>query len=53
VIPFPWIDVVVIAGLIVVNGVFSMSELAIVSARSGKLRVLADRGNRGARSLSN
>lgn len=48
VIPFPWIDVVVIAGLIVVNGVFSMSELAIVSARSGKLRVLADRGNRGA-----
>lgn len=48
-IPFPWIDVVVIAGLIVVNGVFSMSELAIVSARAGKLRVLADRGNRGAK----
>jgi len=47
--PFPWIDVVVIGGLIVLNGVFAMSELAIVSARAAKLRVLADRGNRGAR----
>ena len=47
--PFPWIDVLVIGGLIVLNGVFAMSELAIVSARPAKLRVLAERGNRGAK----
>ncbi|NBC36927.1 DUF21 domain-containing protein [Novosphingobium sp. FSY-8] len=46
---FPWTDVAVICGLIVLNGLFSMSELAIVSARPARLRVAADRGNRGAR----
>jgi putative hemolysin len=38
----------VIAGLILLNGLFAMSELAIVSARTARLKILADRGNRGA-----
>jgi len=47
--PFPWSDVLVIAGLILLNGLFAMSELAIVSARPARLRLAADRGSRGAR----
>ena len=46
--PFPWSDVLIIAGLILLNGIFSMSELAIVSARTAQLRVAADGGSRGA-----
>jgi len=46
--PFPWTEVFVIAGLILLNGLFAMSELAIVSARPARLRVLAERGNSGA-----
>lgn len=46
---FPWTDVIIIAGLILLNGLFSMSELAIVSARPARLRLLAERGNAGAR----
>jgi putative hemolysin len=34
---FPWSDVAIILALIVLNGVFSMSELAIVSARKARL----------------
>lgn len=40
----------VILGLVVLNGLFSMSELAIVSARPARLKLLIERGNRGARS---
>jgi putative hemolysin len=47
--PFPLSDVLIIAGLILLNGLFAMSELAIVSARTSRLRMLADRGNAGAR----
>ncbi|OCC24048.1 DNA-binding protein [Croceicoccus estronivorus] len=47
--PFPWSDVVVIAALILLNGLFSMSELAIVSARTAQLRVAAERGSAAAR----
>jgi putative hemolysin len=47
--PFPWSDVLIIAGLILLNGVFSMSELAIVSARTARLRVAAERGSASAR----
>ncbi|MDE1916307.1 MAG: HlyC/CorC family transporter [Sphingomonadales bacterium] len=46
---FPWTDVLVILGLVVLNGLFSMSELAIVSARPARLKLLIERGNRGAR----
>ena len=46
--PFPWTDVLVIAGLIVLNGLFAMSELAIVSARPARLKVAADKGSHSA-----
>lgn len=46
--PFPWSDLLIIAGLILLNGLFSMSELAIVSARPARLKLLAERGNIGA-----
>ena len=35
--------------LVLLNGVFSMSELAVVSARKARLQGLADRGDRGAK----
>jgi putative hemolysin len=47
--PFPWVYVAILAGLILLNGVFAMSELAIVSARTARLRMLAERGSGGAR----
>lgn len=47
--PFPWSDLAILAALILLNGVFSMSELAIVSARPAQLRLAADRGSGGAR----
>jgi putative hemolysin len=47
--PFPWSDLAILAGLILLNGVFSMSELAIVSARTAQLRMAAERGSRAAR----
>ncbi|MFC3175154.1 hemolysin family protein [Novosphingobium bradum] len=47
--PFPWSDVLIIAGLILLNGLFSMSEMAIVSARPARLKIAADRGSTGAR----
>ena len=47
--PFPWYDVLAIAGLILLNGLFSMSELAIVSARPARLKVAAEQGSAGAR----
>ncbi|MFT4025292.1 MAG: hemolysin family protein [Novosphingobium sp.] len=47
--PYPWFDVLAIAGLILINGLFSMSELAIVSARPARLKVAAENGSSGAR----
>jgi putative hemolysin len=47
--PFPWTDVLVIAGLILLNGLFAMSELAIVSARPARLKLAADKGSGAAR----
>jgi len=47
--PFPWTDLLIIAALILLNGLFSMSELAIVSARQARLRVSADRGSKSAK----
>jgi len=46
--PFPWFDLAILIALILLNGVFAMSELAIVSARTAQLRMAADRGSRGA-----
>ena len=47
--PFPWTDVLIIAGLLLLNGVFAMSELAIVSAKPSRLKAIADRGSKGAK----
>ena len=47
--PFPWLDVVIIMALILLNGFFAMSEMAIVSSRRPRLRGLATAGHRGAR----
>ncbi len=47
--PFPWQDLFLIIGLIVLNGVFAMSELAIVSAKTATLRAKTEDGSVGAR----
>ena len=46
--PFPWLDVVLILALIALNGVFAMSELAIVSSREARLKAMAKSGSSGA-----
>jgi putative hemolysin len=43
------IEVLIILLLLVGNGVFAMTEIALVSARRGRLRQLADEGSSGAR----
>ena len=45
---FPWHYFAALLGLIVLNGVFAMSELAIVSARPAQLRVAAEGGSKSA-----
>ncbi|MDE1468203.1 hemolysin family protein [Aurantiacibacter sp. D1-12] len=46
--PFPWHYLAALAFLIVLNGVFAMSELAIVSARTARLKMAADKGSKSA-----
>lgn len=46
--PFPWLDVVIILGLVALNGLFAMSELAIVSSRRPRLQALERAGKTGA-----
>lgn len=46
--PIPWIDVLIIFALILLNGVLAMSELAIVSSREARLKAMAKSGSRGA-----
>src|SRR3546814_17546560 len=48
--PFPWVDLVIILALVALNGLFAMSELAIVSARRPRLQAMEKAGRRGARS---
>src|SRR6476620_8900515 len=43
------LDLVIIFGLILLNGVFAMSELAVVSSRRIRLERLSENGSRGAR----
>jgi putative hemolysin len=47
--PFPWSDVIIIVGLVALNGLFSMSEMAVVSSRKPRLEAMAKRGSKGAR----
>jgi putative hemolysin len=49
ILPIPWLDVLLIVALIAVNGVLSMSELAIVSSREARLKAMAKSGSGGAR----
>jgi len=42
-------EIAVVLFLVLLNGFFAMSELAIVSSRRARLKPLADRGHRGAR----
>lgn len=46
--PFPWPDLAIILVLILLNGVFAMSELAIVSSRDPRLQAAEKRGSRAA-----
>ena len=46
--PIPWLDVLLILALIALNGVLSMSELAIVSSREARLKAMAKTGSGGA-----
>ena len=43
-------ELLLIAALLLLNGLLAMSEIAVVSARKARLRQLAAAGNRGARS---
>jgi len=49
--PFPWFDLAILAALILLNGVFAMSELAIVSARPARIKMLAEKGSGAARTV--
>lgn len=46
--PFPWLDLVLIVALVALNGLFAMSELAIVSSRDARLKAMAKGGSKGA-----
>ena len=41
-------EIIIVVVLILVNGALAMSELAVVSSRPARLRVMADQGNKGA-----
>lgn len=43
-----FIEILIVVVLTVINGALAMSELAVVSARTTRLRVLAEQGNKGA-----
>lgn len=43
------LEIAIIVALTLLNGVFAMSELAVVSSRKARLQHLADQGDRGAR----
>lgn len=42
-------DILIILGLILLNGIFAMSELAVVSSKRMRLEKLSENGSRGAR----
>ena len=43
-----YLELLLIAGLIALNGVLAMSELAVVSSKPGRLKAMKDRGVKGA-----
>ena len=48
--PIPWLDVVLLLALVLLNGLLALSELAIVSSREARLRAMARSGSAGAQS---
>ena len=46
--PFPWVDLLIILALIAGNGVFAMSEMAVVSSREARLQAMVNNGRAGA-----
>src|SRR5687768_8652666 len=42
-------EIAIVLFLVLLNGFFAMSELAIVSSRRARLKPMADKGHRGAR----
>ena len=44
-----YFEIITVGLLTILNGVLAMSELAVVSSRPARLRVMADKGSRGAR----
>ena len=43
-----YLEILLVAGLIALNGVLAMSELAVVSSRPGRLKAMKERGVKGA-----
>ncbi|CAM5183963.1 Putative hemolysin OS=Bosea thiooxidans OX=53254 GN=SAMN05660750_04102 PE=3 SV=1 [Bosea thiooxidans] len=41
-------EILIVLALTIVNGLLAMSELAVVSSRTARLKVLSDQGNKGA-----
>ena len=41
-------EILIVVALTIVNGLLSMSELAVVSSRTARLKVLSDQGSKGA-----
>ncbi|MBV9791927.1 MAG: HlyC/CorC family transporter [Chloroflexi bacterium] len=48
-----WLDFVLIVVLMLANGFFAASEIAVVSARRGRLQQRAEEGNKGAQTALN
>jgi putative hemolysin len=46
--PIPWLDVLLLVALIMLNGVLALSELAIVSSRDARLKAMGKSGSVGA-----
>ena len=43
-----YLEIAIVILLTLINGLLAMSELAIVSARPARLKILADKGSKGA-----
>lgn len=43
-----WLDLLILVVLFVINGMFSMVEVALVTSRRAKIQAMADGGNKGA-----
>ena len=43
-------DIVILLGLILLNGLFVMSEIALVSARKSRLEAMSEKGDKKAES---